>query len=77
MISEKEFEKVKQSVMAALPNEIEGPWQMSLLIGIVMAAYNVESPQEASLICVQAASDYCDFLVRQDEECTCPDGEIH
>ena len=77
MNSPEEFEKVKQSVMGALPSEIEGPWQMSLLIGIVMAAYNVESPQEASLICVQAASDYCDFLVRQDEECTCPDGEIH
>ena len=77
MNSHKEFEKVKQSIMSALPNEIEGPWQMSVIIGIVMAAYSVESPQEASLICVQAASDYCDFLVRQDEECTCPDGELH
>ena len=77
MNSHEEFEKVKRSVMEALPSEIEGPWQMSLLIGIVMAAYNVESPQEASLICVQAASDYCDFLMRQDEECTCPDGELH
>jgi hypothetical protein len=60
-----EFEKVKGEMVAALPSEIEGPWQMSMLIGVIMAAYNVDSPQEASLICVQAASDYCDFLVEQ------------
>jgi hypothetical protein len=64
MNSHEEFEKVKGELVAALPSEIEGPWQMSMLIGIIMAAYNVESPQEASLVCVQAASDYCDFLVR-------------
>jgi hypothetical protein len=77
MKSHEEFEKVKQSIVSALPSEIEGPWQMSVIMGIIMAAYGVDSPQEASLVCVQAASDYCEFLVKQDEECTCPDGELH
>lgn len=77
MNSHEEFEKVKGEMIAALPSEIEGPWQMSMLIGVIMVAYNVDSPQEASMICVQAASEYCDFLVEQSEECTCPDGELH
>ena len=77
MDNQEKFEKVSMALYESLPDELEGAWEIARIIGMVMLTYKVSSPAEASLICVEAASDYSDWLVEQSEECTCPPEEVH
>jgi hypothetical protein len=77
MDNQEKFEKVSMALHEALPDDLEGGWEIARIIGMVLLTYKVSSPQEAALICVEAASEYSDWLVEQLEECTCSPEEMH
>ena len=70
-----DYDSLGEELHKVLPQELDGEWQIAKIIEMILVVYNVPAPSDASLICVQAASDYSDYLVEQ--FCNCEDEEIH
>ena len=58
-----DYDSLGEELTRILPQELDGGWQIAKIIA------------DASLICVQAASDYSDYLVEQ--LCNREEEEIH
>ena len=67
-----DYDSLGEELTRILPQELDGGWQIAKIIEMILVVY---TPADASLICVQAASDYSDYLVEQ--LCNREEEEIH
>ena len=70
-----DYDSLGEELHKILPQELDGEWQIAKIIEMILVVYNVPAPRDAAMICVQAASDYSDYLVEQ--LCNCENEEIH
>jgi|TARA_R110000787_G_scaffold36334_12_gene92907 hypothetical protein len=70
-----DYDSLGEELTRILPQELDGGWQIAKIIEMILVVYSIPTPADASLICVQAASDYSDYLVEQ--LCNREEEEIH